>query len=310
MGDEWYSTVYENRHSEVNEFIQQKQNLGRSERTLNAYSRILREFFHDEFSDLTPGEVRVQHVEEYVSELTARGLAQNSKRRYLESISSFYSWAMKRPRFDDINGNPAAVVLEEIPTTVRERPDCATWENGKAIVHHVADPRHQTVCVLMAKTGARVSEVLKLEMDDLMLDEGFIRFRNRKGGTTTVFPVDEETRQAMERYLFIRKDCGLDYVFTSIRGNRMSREQIRRSVRAAAVDANVMDEGENRFEKKFTSHTYRTVFTTEMRNAGLPMHVLRYLRGDASREAVDVYTRVDRQLARDEYLQRIKSLQL
>lgn len=75
----------------------------------------------------------------------------------------------------------------------------------------------------MAKTGARVLEVLKLEMDDLILDEGFIRFRNRKGGTTTVFPIDEETRQAVERYLYIRKDHGLDYVFTSIRGNWMSR---------------------------------------------------------------------------------------
>lgn len=49
-----------------------------------------------------------------------------------------------------------------------------------------------------------------------------------------------------------------------------------------------MEEGEHRFEKKFTSHTYRTVFTTEMRNAGLPMHVLNYLRGDTNREVVDV----------------------
>lgn len=71
-----------------------------------------------------------------------------------------------------------------------------------------------------------------------------------------------------------------------------------------------MEEGENRFAKKFTPHTYRTVFATLMRNAEMPMHVLRYLRGDADREAMDVYTRVDRTLARDEYLQRIKSLDL
>lgn len=105
------------------------------------------------FPELAPGEVQVRHIEEYISVLTARDLAQNSKRRYLESISSFYSWAMKRPRFDEINGNPAAVVLEEIPQTIRDRPDCATWENGKAIVHHVADPRKKTVCILRRRPG-------------------------------------------------------------------------------------------------------------------------------------------------------------
>jgi integrase/recombinase XerD len=176
MADDWYSTVYDNKHSAIDDFIQRKRDMGRSDRTLNTYSRTLREFFHDEFPDLTPSEVEVRHIEEYVSTLTARDLSQNSKRRYLESLSAFYSWAMKRPRFDDINGNPAGVVLEEIPKVIRDRPDCATWKNGKQIVHAVTDPRKKAVCVLLAKTGARISEVLELKMDDIMLDDGYIRF--------------------------------------------------------------------------------------------------------------------------------------
>ncbi|WP_049888719.1 tyrosine-type recombinase/integrase [Natronococcus occultus] len=149
-----------------------------------------------------------------------------------------------------------------------------------------------------------------LEQDDLMLNKGFIRFRNRKGSTTTVFPIDEETREALERYMFVRNDGENDSVFTSIRGGQLSRELVRRSVRDAAVDAGVMSEDENRFEKKFTPHTYRTVFTTEMRNAGMPDHILRYLRGDSDSEAMDVYTRVDRETARRAYLDCIKPLHL
>lgn len=217
---------------------------------------------------------------------------------------------MKRPRFDDITGNPAAVVLEELPKVVRDRPDCATWANGKQIVHHVHDPRRKTICILLAKTGARVTEILQLEMDDLLLDGGYIRLRNRKSGRTTVCPLDDETVKAVERYLFVRNGRDTDYVFTSIRGNRLSREQIRRTVRQAAVDAGIMEEGEKRFAKKFTPHTYRTVFTTVMRNEGMPDHILRYLRGDADDDAMDVYTRVDRTVARDGYLQCIRSLEL
>lgn len=71
--------------------------MGRSDRTLNTYSRTLREFFHEVFPEAAPDEVTVEDVEDYVGVLDAWDLAQNTKRRYLESLSAFYSWAMKRP---------------------------------------------------------------------------------------------------------------------------------------------------------------------------------------------------------------------
>jgi hypothetical protein len=45
----------------------------------------------------------------------------------------------------------------------------------------------------------------------------------------------------------------------------------------AAVEAGVMERGENRFHKKFTPHTDRTVFTSLMRNQGMKQHILRYI---------------------------------
>ncbi|WP_239524298.1 hypothetical protein [Halogeometricum borinquense] len=54
MADDWYETVYENKHESINEFIKRKQVTGRSERTLNAYSRILKKFYHEEFPELRP----------------------------------------------------------------------------------------------------------------------------------------------------------------------------------------------------------------------------------------------------------------
>lgn len=216
---------------------------------------------------------------------------------------------MKRPRFDDITANPVAVVLEELPRERKDRPDCATWENGKQIIHAMPDPRNKTAAIIMAKTGARVSEVLALEMDDLQLEEGFIRFQNRKGGRATVNPIDEETVHAIERFQFVRQPES-EYLFTSIRGNRVSREQVRRAVRATAVDADIMDEGEHRFHKKFTPHTYRTVFTTLMRYEGMLEFMIRYLRGDADDGEIDLYTKMDQTTIRDQYLNCMKTLDL
>jgi len=47
-----------------------------------------------------------------------------------------------------------------------------------------------------------------------------------------------------------------------------------------------------------------------MRNQGMKQHVLRYLRGDAESETMDIYTRVDRDEAREEYLDCMKPLGL
>lgn len=78
----------------------------------------------------------------------------------------------------------------------------------------------------------------------------------------------------------------------------------------AVVEAGVMERGEDRFYKKFTPHTYRTVFTTLMRSQGMKQHILRYIRGDAASETMDIYTRVDREEAREEYLECIELLGL
>ena len=300
--------IYENPHEAINDFIEQKRAMGRTRRTLNAYSRTLCRFFEDFFPDLAPEEIEVRHIEEYVGRLDERGLSQNTKRRYLESLSAFYGFAMKRPRFESITGNPAAVVLEEIPQVYRERPDCATWENAKEVIRNIGVPRNKTIAIVLAKTGCRIREALEMKVDDLMLEDGFIRLRERKGGGQTVVPVDKEVRRAVNRYRSIRPDVDSEYLFLSIRGNRVQDTQIQRAVRDGAVKAGVMEDDETRFHRKFTPHTFRTVFTTLMRNEGMSDHVLQYIRGDANNRTMDVYTRVDREDARREYLDCIRSL--
>lgn len=310
MVDDWYEKVFENKHDEINEFLRQKEAMGRSPRTLNAYSRTLKKFYHEQFPELTPAGTEVRHIEQYLHELNERDLSQNTKRRYLESLSSFFSYAMKRPRFEEINSNPAGVVLEEIPKRVHDRPDCATWENAKRIVHEIADPRDKSVAVLLAKTGCRLTAALEIKQDDLMLEEGFIRLRKRKGGKQTVVPVDDEVVKSIRRLQKITPDDDLDHLFISMRGHRLSRERIRVAVREAAIAGGIMEEGETRFHRKFTPHTFRTVFTTLMRQQGMDDRILQYIRGDSNDQTMDIYTRVDREEAKEQYLECIRPLDL
>ena len=49
---EWEKTVLDNKHEAVNQFLQSKENTGKSKRTLNEYSRILQKFYHEHFPAL------------------------------------------------------------------------------------------------------------------------------------------------------------------------------------------------------------------------------------------------------------------
>jgi len=304
----WEEKVYRNQHQIINDWLRSKETTGKSRRTLNSYSRTARKFFHEEFPDLDPEDVEVRHIEQYLIRLNQRELSQNTKRRYLESLSAFYSWALQRPRYQEIIGNPAVVILEEIPKNIPDRPDCATWNNAQAVVDAVEGPRNSTATAILAKTGCRTREALKIQEDDLLLDEGFIRLRKRKGGKQTIVPIDNELIELIEFYRTIRTSKGSDYLFESVKGGRMKREQLRRHIRTAAVNAGVMQKDETRFHKKFTPHTFRTVFTTLMRNQGMSDHILKYIRGDSKTETMDIYTRVDRTQAKKEYLKCIKKL--
>ncbi|WP_458191085.1 tyrosine-type recombinase/integrase [Haladaptatus sp. NG-WS-4] len=147
-----------------------------------------------------------------------------------------------------------------------------------------------------------------VRVEDLDLEAGFIRFRDRRGGTETVNPVDQETVSLLQRLLAVgRIETG--YVFRKTGNKPMQREQVRRKVREAAVRAGVMDEvDEKRWHYKFTPHYYRTIFTSLLRNAEMPDHYTRYLRGDSDKEVMDLYTNIPREQVREAYLARMKPL--
>lgn len=90
---------------------------------LDLKQRVLRYFFVETFPELTPKDVTPQDVREFLDELDERGLERSSKRRYLEVLSAFYSWALGNRDLDAITFNPPGVVLETFARDLETEPD-------------------------------------------------------------------------------------------------------------------------------------------------------------------------------------------
>ena len=89
---------------------------------------------------------------------------------------------------------------------------------------------YQTLIGLLATTGLRVGEALRLDRGDLDRDEGLLRIRESKFGKSRLVPLDPSTVDALERYDHTRQrllpDPSTDSLFVSLRGTRVIYETV------------------------------------------------------------------------------------
>lgn len=83
---------------------------------------------------------------------------------------------------------------------------------------------HSTLLGLLAVTGMRVGEALKLDDGDIDWDDGVVQVRDSKFGKSRIVPIDRSTVEALRAFTATRDDLverRVPALFVSIRGNRM-----------------------------------------------------------------------------------------
>lgn len=161
--------------------------------------------------------------------------------------------------------------------------------------------RDRALLELLYGSGARISEAVGLDVDDLDLADGFVRVSG-KGGKERVVPIGDYARRALEAYL-VRARPGLATagrgaartaaaLFLNARGGRLSRQGAWMVLRAAAERAGLSE---------VSPHTLRHSFATHLLDGGADIRVVQELLGHASVTTTQVYTLVTVQRLREVY---------
>ncbi len=149
-------------------------------------------------------------------------------------------------------------------------------------------------------TGARISEAVGLDLDDVTLDgtDGFVRLRG-KGDKERIVPMGSYAAAALSAYLvqarpgLAAKGRGTPAVFLNARGGRLSRQAAWLALRAAAERAGIT--------KDVSPHTLRHSYATHLLDGGADVRVVQELLGHASVTTTQVYTLVTVDRLREVY---------
>ncbi len=270
---------------------------GLAANTLTSYRRDLRryaEFLEDR------GIIRLDDVSEpIVTDFLVRlregdadhpALGASSAARTVVAVRGFHKFAVA----DGLAAiDPASGVKP--PTPAKRLPKALPVADVEAILTAAGEPgtvlalRDRALLEILYGTGARISEAVGLDVDDLDLVDGTVLLRG-KGGKERLVPVGSFAREAVEAYLvrgrttLAQSGGAQGALFLNARGGRLSRQSawsvLVKTADRAGVTADV------------SPHTLRHSFATHLLDGGADVRVVQELLGHASVTTTQVYTLV------------------
>ncbi len=226
-------------------------------------------------------------------------LSATSAGRTVVAVRGFHRFAVR----DGLTlTDPAAAVRP--PTAARRLPKALPLDAIEQILDAAGAPgtalalRDRALLELLYASGARISEAVGLDLDDVDLDDTSVLLRG-KGGKHRVVPFGSLARDALSAYLvrgrpvLVAAGRGTPAVFLNARGGRLSRQSAWTVLTRAADRAGVTAE--------VSPHTLRHSFATHLLDGGADVRVVQELLGHASVTTTQIYTLVTVDSLREVY---------
>ncbi len=245
-------------------------------------------------------------VAAFVQELRGREdapLAASSTARMLSSVRSFHRFLVEEGLADS-----DAAAETKPPKRGGKLPKAITVRQMAAILATTdgddeVSLRDKAMLELLYATGARVSEAVDLNVDDVISAQGegaadVIRLFG-KGGKQRIVPLGSFARSALDAYLvrsrplLSAKGRATPALFLGVRGERLSRQSVWLVIKARAE--------QSKLGLAVSPHTFRHSFATHLLEGGADVRVVQELLGHSSVATTQIYTLVTADTLRDMY---------
>jgi integrase/recombinase XerC len=268
-----------------------------SHETVRNYASDLRQFQAFTRSEdprtptLDPATVTTESIRAYLHWLDRKREKSTSMARKLASLRSFFRYLQRE---GTVNFNPAEAM--RTPKQPKHLPRVLTKDDAAALMEFPADPaggslRDRALLETLYSTGARVSELVGINLEDLRSSDGLVHLRG-KGRKERIVPIGAVALQAIRAYLNQRsltkpqdvtaktKRVSLP-IFRNNRGGRLTTRSVARIV---ARYSNRLAGG------SVSPHTLRHSFATHLLDEGADLRSIQEMLGHASLSTTQKYT--------------------
>lgn len=285
-----------------------------SPHTRRAYESDVRQLTVHTGSDISPSQVRGDHVRAWLGSLHRRR-SPATRGRKLASVRCFFRWLVREGviRDDPTAGLPMPKLEKRLPRPLSV-DDCEQLiTRDRAPTRQPAPEgsdrerrsrwmtlRDRALVELLYGSGIRIGELTALDVRDLELRAREIRVMG-KGGKERVVPIPAAAREALADWLAVRRHAGVlsEPLFISLRARREERprrlaaREARRILRERAVGADL--------DQHVHPHRLRHSYATHLLDMGADLREIQELLGHASLSTTQKYTAVSIEHLREAY---------
>lgn len=234
-------------------------------------------------------DVGTDELAAFLKHLRKSGLDASSLRIAQVHLKVFFRFLVKRNLLEI---DPAEPLLA--PKAAAKLPETLNAETVAKLLTAIntekpLGKRDLAILELFYASGLRLSEICNSRLENLDLDDHFLRVTG-KGNKTRLVPVGGRALDALQKYLtserpeLVSKKTS-SHIFLSVRGGPLSPDRVRQIVKERAKNCGI--------DQNIYPHLLRHSFATHLLENGADLRVIQELLGHADISTTQIYTHVD-----------------
>lgn len=237
----------------------------------------------------TPLSCNEETVKHFIYQ-SSKILSPHTQARRIAGLRSFFDYLI----FEKYRKNNPTDLIEA-PKLGRKLPDILSLNEIELLVEnidlvHPQGYRNRAILETLYGSGLRVSELVNMNLSNLLFKESLIRVIG-KGNKQRLVPMGNISKKYLEIYIneirVVQKIHleNQDIVFLNRNGKGLSRQMIFTLINTLAMKSNI--------KKKIGPHTFRHSFATHLLENGADLRTIQILMGHESITTTEVYTHLD-----------------
>lgn len=240
-------------------------------------------------------DIEYQDITNYLKYLDNNNYETSSIIRKIVSIKLFHKYLSEEYKIKDISSK----IIN--PRLRRKLPNILTIEEVDNLLdiklNTPFDYRNKAMLELMYSSGLRVSELVDLKLNNIDLDNGYVRCLG-KGKKERIIPIGEIAIEYLKKYIneyrnSMKKGYYTENVFLNNHGKNITRQGFFLIIKNIAKEKNI--------DKNITPHMLRHSFATHLLNNGANLRTIQEMLGHSSITTTQIYTNVSNDIIKENY---------